>query len=166
MGLERRPNAFQRWLQWILSSKPARWLFPRILHLVDRFVYRLTGGRQTLTSLLGGLPVLLLTTRGAKSGEARTTPLLGIPWGENIILIASNYGQHHFPGWYYNLRAHPQATIAVDGKTGEYNAREITDETEYNRCWERAIAIYKGYNVYRAVAGRRIPVFLLEPKPV
>jgi deazaflavin-dependent oxidoreductase (nitroreductase family) len=166
MGLERRPNAFQRWLQWILSSKPARWLFPRILHPVDRFVYRLTGKRQTLTSSIAGLPVLLLTTQGAKSGEPHTIPLLGISQGGKIILIASNFGQHHFPGWYYNLRAHPQATIAVDGKTGEYTAREIANEDEYNLCWSLATAVYKGYNVYKAVAGRRIPIFLMEPKHI
>jgi deazaflavin-dependent oxidoreductase (nitroreductase family) len=166
MGLDRRPNAFQRSLQQMLSSKPARWLFPRILHLVDRSVYRLTGNRQTLTSLLAGVPVLLLTTRGAKSGALRTVPLVGIQQGENIILIASNFGQQHFPGWYYNLRANPQATISVNDKTEEYSAREITDKMEYDRCWDQATALYKGYNIYKDVAGRRIPIFLLEKMPV
>ncbi len=164
MGLERRPNPLQRWLQWIPSSGFGRWVLPRILHLADRAVYRLTGEKHTLTSLIAGVPVLLLTTRGAKSGALRTVPLVGTPHGKSIILIASNFGQHQTPGWYYNLRAHPEATITVEGHTQNYLAREIQDENEYQRYWAAAVSIYKGYDVYKAVAGRYIPMFILEPQ--
>lgn len=79
---------------------------------LDLPVYRLTHGSTTASSWLGGLEITMLTTTGAKPGSTRTSPVLCIPDGEDSILIASNYGRPHNPSWYYNLRAHPYATIA------------------------------------------------------
>jgi deazaflavin-dependent oxidoreductase (nitroreductase family) len=78
------------------------------LHHLDRPVLRLSRGRYSLTRLLAGLPVVTVTTIGAKSGQPRSLPLVALPDGEHVILIASNYGQKHHPAWYYNLRAHPE----------------------------------------------------------
>ncbi len=163
-SLNRRPNPLQRSLQWIPLTPPMRWLLPRSLHLLDRAAYRLTNGRHTFTSLTAGVPVLLLTTLGAKSGMPRTVPLVGIPQGENIILIASNFGQAQAPGWFYNLRANPRAQVSL-GKTSQaYLARLVTDPAEYAANWQKAASVYKGYNLYKTLAGREIPMFVLEPE--
>ena len=87
--------------------------YARTLHVIDKGVFKLTRGRTTFSAWLAGLPVAWLTTTGAKSGVERTSPVLAIPCGDGrLVVIASNYGQRHNPSWYYNLRAHPYATIA------------------------------------------------------
>jgi deazaflavin-dependent oxidoreductase (nitroreductase family) len=132
-------------------------------HRLDRPLLRLSHGRVSLTALLTGLPTLLLTTRGARSGERRTLPLLAIPDGDGFILVASNFGRSHHPAWYYNLRRHPQALVTLNGRTTAYRACEL-DGTERERCWQRAVALYPGYTLYAARAGgRRIPVLRLSP---
>jgi deazaflavin-dependent oxidoreductase (nitroreductase family) len=78
-------------------------------------------------------------------------------------LIASNFGNHHAPSWYYNLKAHAEALIEIEGQRFELKAREILDE-EYERLWKLAVAFYPGYAQYRKRAGRHIPLLLLEPK--
>src|SRR5947209_1572003 len=78
---------------------------------LDRPIHRLTRGRHTMGSLLSGLPVVMLTTTGARSGKPRTVPILGIPVQGGVAVIASNWGQQHHPSWYHNLRAHPEAQV-------------------------------------------------------
>ena len=161
--LTHRPNAAQRALQPILRTRPSSWFLARTLHHLDQPVLRLTGGRHSLTSLLAGLPVVIVTTIGAKSGQPRSVPLAAVPDGENVILIASNWGQDHHPAWYYNLRAHPEVQLTYEGQTVTYLARETTGE-ERERCWQRAGDLYSGYPRYRQRAGnRKIPVMLLTP---
>ena len=109
-------NAIQRLLRRFAASGPGSWLFARILHHIDRPVYRLTGGRHTFAALVSGLPVVMLTTTGARSGLQRTVPVLGLPTSDGIAVIASNYGQAHDPAWCHNLRADPAGEIAVDGE--------------------------------------------------
>jgi deazaflavin-dependent oxidoreductase (nitroreductase family) len=162
--LTHRPNAVQRFLHFIPKSRPGAWFFARTLRHLDRPIQRLSGGRQSLTHLMSGLPVVTVTTIGAKSGQPRTLPLLAVPDGENIILIASNFGQERHPAWYYNLRAHPQVQLTYEGKTATYLARE-TDDAERERCWQRAVDLYSGYAVYKERARqRKIGVFLLTPQ--
>ncbi len=74
-----RTNALQRALRRFAASRPGSWLFARILHRIDRPVYRLTRGRHTFASLVSGLPVVMLTTTGARSGRPRSVPVLGLP---------------------------------------------------------------------------------------
>jgi deazaflavin-dependent oxidoreductase (nitroreductase family) len=158
-----RPNAVQRALHVITRTQAGSWLLARLLHHLDRPVLRLSHGRFSLTSVLAGLPVVAVTTIGAKSGQPRTLPLVAIPDGENVILIASNFGQQQHPAWYYNLRAHPETRLTYKGKTVTYLAQE-TDGVERERCWQRAVALYSGYRLYQERAGRRkIGVFLLKP---
>ncbi len=162
--LTHRPNRVQRFLHFIPKSKPGSWFFARTLHHLDRPILRLTGGRQSMTNMLSGLPVVTVTTIGAKSGQPRSLPLVAIPDGEDVILIASNYGQKHHPAWYYNLHAYPEAQLTYTGKTVAYHARE-TDGEERERCWQRAVDLYSGYASYKARAGhRQIGVFLLTPQ--
>jgi deazaflavin-dependent oxidoreductase (nitroreductase family) len=113
--------------------------------------------------LLTGLPVITLTTTGAKSGKKRSVPLIGIPDGDNYIVIASNWGQKHFPAWYHNLTANPRVAITRDHQSGRYIARETTGE-EYDTYWKTAVEMYAGYAAYkRRTGGRRIPIVMLTP---
>ncbi len=162
--LTHRPNAVQRLLHFIPKSRLGAWFFARTLHHLDRPIQRLSGGRQSLTHLMSGLPVVTVTTVGAKSGQPHALPLVAVPDGENVILIASNFGQDRHPAWYYNLRAHPQVQLTYEGKTVTYLARE-TDDAERERCWQRAVDLYSGYAAYKERAGhRKIGVFLLTPQ--
>ena len=112
--LHYRPNVAQRSIHIITRTKAGSRLLARTLHHLDRPMLRLSHGRYSLTSALAGLPVVMVTTIGAKSGQPRQLPLVAIPDGENVILIASNFGQHHHPAWYYNLHAHPQARESIE----------------------------------------------------
>ncbi len=155
------PNVVTRTVRRVIATRPAAWLLARTIHYVDGATLRLSGGRTTASALLSGLPIIQLTTIGAKSGRPRTVPLVGIPDGERLILIASNWGQAKHPAWYYNVKANPAVTITRDGVTRPYVAREVVGE-ERATCWGRAVAVYPGYWGYAARAGRLIPVVVVE----
>ena len=108
-------NLIQQVLRRFAASGPGSWLFARIMHRIDRPFHRLTRGRCTSASFVSGLPVVMLTTTGAKTGQPRTVPVLGIPVQGSVAIIASNFGQHRHPAWYHNLRADPGAGVAVGG---------------------------------------------------
>jgi deazaflavin-dependent oxidoreductase (nitroreductase family) len=146
----------------IASSEPGVWFFSRVMHHLDRAVYGMSNGRFTAASLFTGLPVVTLTATGAKSGRERSVPLVGIPGdNEEIILIASNWGRDRHPGWYHNLKAHPKATLAWNGRSRPYRAREATEE-ERDAYWQKAERLYAGYAAYRRRTTRRIPIMILE----
>jgi deazaflavin-dependent oxidoreductase (nitroreductase family) len=147
------------------AVRPISWLYARMLHHIDRVVYRVSRGRATFTSWVTGLPIVMLTTTGAKSGRPRTLPVLGVPDEGSLVVIASNYGQRRNPAWYHNLRAHPQATIIFEGERREVVARELSGE-ERERWYARGVDIYPGWTEYRKrAAHRRIPVIELRPTP-
>lgn len=157
-------NWLRRLIRALAGTRPGAWVFARTLHHLDRLTLRLSGGRSTVAAVLGGLPLMTLTTIGAKSGQPRTVPLIGIPDGRNIILIASNWGQARHPAWYHNLRAHPEVMVTVNGRSLPYTARQL-DGAERERCWQKAAATYTGYTAYVLRAGsRQIPVILLIPQ--
>jgi deazaflavin-dependent oxidoreductase (nitroreductase family) len=161
--LYERANVFQRGLRRFAASGPGSWLFARVLHRVDRPVHRLTRGRATFASLLSGLPVVMLTTTGARSGRPRTVPVLGIPTPDGLAVIASNWGQRRGPAWEHNLRADPAASIAIGRQTRRVRAVEAEDERR-ERIWREGLQVYPGWSQYERRAGdRRIPVFVLEP---
>jgi deazaflavin-dependent oxidoreductase (nitroreductase family) len=123
---------------------------------------KITSGKHTVTEMVG-LPVIQLTTIGAKSGEPRTMPLVSLCDGEKIALIASNFGGKNNPGWYYNLKARPRCTVEVNGRAAEYIARQATG-AEREKYWELAVSYYVGYEKYKIrAAHRQIPVMVLEP---
>ena len=154
-------TVLQRLSRRLGSYRAGAWVFARVLHHVDRPVSRLTGGRQSLTGLLTGLTVAMLTTTGARSGQPRSVPLLGFDADDGFVVIASNYGQSSHPAWYHNLRADPQALLLVDGVTRAVVAELATGERR-ERLWATAVALYPGWQVYRSrVPDRDIGVFLL-----
>ena len=157
-------NAVQRALRRVAGSGPGAWLFARVLYRIDRPVYRLTGGRHTLASLLSGIPVLMITTTGARSGLPRTVPVLGLPTPGGFAVIASNFGQRRHPGWCFNLRAHPEGSLAVDGKSTRFRAVEVEGDRR-REIWAQGLLVYPGWSQYeRRASGRQIAVFVLEPQ--
>ncbi|MGO9889025.1 MAG: nitroreductase family deazaflavin-dependent oxidoreductase [Solirubrobacteraceae bacterium] len=158
-----RANAVQKAIRRLAASGPGAWLFARVLHRIDRPVYRLTRGRHTFANLLSGIPVLLLTTTGARTGRPRTVPVLGLPTADGLAVIASNFGQQHQPGWYYNLRANPEGSVTVDGRSRQVRAVEAEGDVR-RRIWEEGLRVYPGWAQYeRRASHRRIAVFVLEP---
>lgn len=164
LGYQVKPtNGPQRVMQRFAASKPGAWAFQRTLYPLDKAMFRATSGRMTVPGLLAGLPVIMLTTTGAKSGEPRTMPLLGIPMGDDMAVIGSNFGQKATPGWVHNLEADPSATVAYRDRSVAVSAR-LADDTEADRAFELAADVYPGYAKYRERAShRRIRVFVLEP---
>jgi deazaflavin-dependent oxidoreductase (nitroreductase family) len=158
-----RANGLRKGLRRFAASGPGSWLFARVLHRIDRPVYRLTRGRQTFASLLSGIPVVMLTTTGAQSGRPRTVPVLGLPTADGLAVVASNFGQHRNPGWYHNLRANPEGSVAVDGQVRRFRAVEVEDDRR-RRIWQEGLRVYPGWSQYeRRASNRRIAVFVLEP---
>jgi deazaflavin-dependent oxidoreductase (nitroreductase family) len=156
-------NLLQRALRRFAASGPGSWLFARILHHVDRPVHRLTRGRYTLTSLVSGLPVVMLTTTGARSGRPRTVPVVGIPATDGLAIIASNFGRHRHPAWYHNLRARPDAEIVVDGVRRRVRGVPAQGQRR-DHIWEQGLRVYPGFRQYeRRASHRSISVFVLEP---
>jgi deazaflavin-dependent oxidoreductase (nitroreductase family) len=155
-------NLFQRLLRRFAASGPGSWLFARILHHVDRPVHRLTKGRHTFASLVSGLPVVMITTTGAKSGKQRTVPVLALPVDDGLAVIASNFGQEHNPGWYYNLRANPAGEWAWRGEHEPFRAVEATGERR-SAIWQTGLQVYPGWTQYeKRAAHRDITVFVLQ----
>jgi deazaflavin-dependent oxidoreductase (nitroreductase family) len=156
-------NRFQRVLRRFAASGPGSWLFARLLHRIDRPVYRLTGGRHTFASLVSGLDVVMLTTTGARSGRPRTVPVLGLPTADGLAVIASNFGQRRHPAWYYNLRADPTGEVTVDGASRPFRAVEA-EGAQRERIWAQGLRVYPGWSQYeRRASQRRIAIFVLAP---
>jgi deazaflavin-dependent oxidoreductase (nitroreductase family) len=156
-------NPVQKVLRRVAGSGPGSWLFARVLHRIDRPVYRLTRGRHTFASLLSGIPVVMLTTTGARSGQPRTVPVLGLPTDAGLVVIASNFGQHRHPAWYHNLRADPHGTVTVTGRPRRFCAEEARGELR-ERIWQEGLRVYPGWSQYeKRAAHREIAVFVLEP---
>jgi deazaflavin-dependent oxidoreductase (nitroreductase family) len=156
-------NALQRATRRFASGGPGSWLFARMAHRIDRPVYRLTRGRHTFGSLVAGLPVVMLTTTGARSGQPRTVPVLGLPTDDGLVVVASNFGQRRHPAWYHNLRANPEGDVVVDGTKRRFRAVEAEGDRRA-RIWEKGLEVYPGWTQYESRAShRRIAVFVLEP---
>ena len=162
MSASAADNWARRFIRRTAATRPVSKLYARTLHHVDRRVYDATDGRTTFTSWAAGVPVVMLTTTGAKSGKRRTLPVLGFVEGDDVVVIASNFGQRHHPAWYHNLRANPRATIVLDGRTTEVEAGMVTG-AEREPHFERAIATYPGFAAYSRRAGREIPIVRLSP---
>jgi deazaflavin-dependent oxidoreductase (nitroreductase family) len=158
-----RANSLQKALRRMAATGPGAWVFARVLHRIDRPVYRLTRGRYTFASLVSGIPVVMLTTTGARSGEPRSVPVLGLPTDEGLAVIASNFGKHRHPAWYHNLQANPEGSVTVDGTSRRFRAVEAEGERR-SRIWEEGLRVYPGWAQYeRRATNRQIAVFVLDP---
>ena len=157
-----KANRLQKMMQAFGSSRVGAWFFSKSLHGPDRLLFKLTNARSTLPTILAGLPVIMLTTTGAKTGKQRTMPLLGVPIEGNIAIIGSNYGQKKTPGWVYNLEKNPSAVVSYQDRSATVIAR-LSAEEETNKIFELGGAFYPGYPKYRVRADHReIRVFVLE----
>jgi deazaflavin-dependent oxidoreductase (nitroreductase family) len=123
-----------------------------------RAVYRLTGGR--VLGRVAGMPVLLLTTTGRRSGRARTTPLTYFEAADDLVVVASNGGEDQPPAWWLNLREHPDATVTIGTRSRPVTARPASD-LEHGRLWPIITATHPGYAAYARRTTRPIPVVLL-----
>jgi deazaflavin-dependent oxidoreductase (nitroreductase family) len=158
-----KPNWFHRTVKLVAASRLGSFILSHTLHHLDRAVVRATRGRGSLTALLVGLPVLTISARGAKTGKRRDVPLIGLPIGNDIILIASNWGRSFHPAWYRNIMKDPNVTVTYRGLQERYIAREAQGDL-LAQSWARAVAVYPGYDAYRKRAGKRqIPVIVLTP---
>lgn len=156
-------NAFQRAIRRFASSGPGSVVFHAVAHRIDKPVFRMSGGKRTFASMVSGIPVVMLTTTGAKTGKPRTVPVLGVPTDGTVAVIASNFGQKRQPGWYYNLRANPEGEMFVESQRRRFRAVEATGE-QRQRIWNEALKVYPGFTSYEKRASHRdIHVFVLQP---
>ena len=110
-----------------------------------------------------GRPVILLTTRGARSGKLRKVPLMRVEHDGDYAIVASLGGAPKNPVWYHNVKAEPHVELQDATVTRDYTAREVTGE-EKAEWWKRAVATYADYEDYQRRTDREIPVFVLEPR--
>ncbi|MBK3636102.1 nitroreductase family deazaflavin-dependent oxidoreductase [Streptomyces asoensis] len=124
--------------------------------------YERSGGTEGTTLMDTGMPVILLTTRGAKSGKLRKTPLMRVEHDGRYALVASLGGAPKHPVWYFNVKADPQVELQDGPAKRDMTAREVTG-AEKDEWWERAVAAYPAYADYQKKTDRVIPVFVVEP---
>lgn len=130
-------------------------------------LYRRTGGR------IGGhlpgrpeAPIALVAHRGARSGAARTSPLMFLRMGEAIVVVASKAGQPRHPAWFHNLMANPDTTVQIGRAVIPVRAR-LADDAERERLWPALVTMYPGYAIYREHAAPRVlPIVVLQPTSV
>ena len=129
---------------------------------VDR--YEGSGGTEATTLRETGLPVIIVTNRGWKTGAIRKTPLMCVTDGENYILIASQGGAPKHPFWYHNLKADPNVEIRDKTDVHTMRVREVNDADERKRLWAIAVEAFSPYAEYQAKTERVIPIFVAEPR--
>lgn len=122
--------------------------------------YEATDGAEANT--LRGVPIILLTSVGAKSGKLRKTPLMRVDYNGEYAVVASKAGAPEHPVWYHNLKKHPHVELQDGPVRKDYTAREVTGD-EKAAWWERAVAVWPDYANYQAKTDRAIPVFVLTP---
>jgi deazaflavin-dependent oxidoreductase (nitroreductase family) len=153
-------NLALRAMEGAVATPPGTWFFKNVVSHFEPAMIKASGGKFQF----GSGPRVNVTAPGRKSGEPRTATLLYFTRGEEVILIASNFGGEHFPAWYYNVKAAGEAELQWRGGSGTYTAREA-DEPERTALFELAKKLYGGYaNYAKKTEGiRKIPVLILTP---
>ena len=123
-------------------------------------LYESSGGADGTT--MQGLPVVIVTNRGNKTGAARKTPLMRVVDGTSYVLVASRGGAPTHPVWYYNLKADPNVEIRDGAEVSSMRVREVQDPAEKQRLWDIAVEAYPPFRDYQEKADRVIPVFIAE----
>jgi deazaflavin-dependent oxidoreductase (nitroreductase family) len=152
-------NGYSRLVRWLGHQ---RWFAAtaRTMMPVDRWIQRVSKGRWTAIGR-HGMPALMLTTTGRRSGAPRTQPLLYAPDGDGYVVMGSNWGQPNHPAWSGNLIADPDATVVVDGATVPVRA-ELATGAERDRLRRLLIDVWPAYVTYeRRAAGRELRIFRL-----
>jgi deazaflavin-dependent oxidoreductase (nitroreductase family) len=120
--------------------------------------------REATGTPMEGRPLLLLTTTGARTGQRRTTPMMYVPDGDRLLVIASNIGAPKHPNWYHNLAAHPEVTVEVGAEIYDATA-VVTEGAERERLWATIVAGYPFFVEHQAKTARQIPSVALERRP-
>ena len=136
------------------EPSPAQWVRDQVE------LYESSGGQQGTTLRDTGLPVVVVTTRGNKSGKIRKTPLMRVEHDGEYAVVASLGGAPKHPVWYFNVVAHPHVELQDGPVKKDYQAREIDGE-EYDAWFERAVATWPDYAEYQTKTTRKMPIFVL-----
>ena len=137
---------------------------PRTIRLIGRlhaWLWRLTRGR--FVDAVGVAPFLLLTTMGRKTGRLRTTPVLYLEDGRDLVVVASFGGNDMHPAWYLNLKQYPEAEVVIRGERQPVTSREIASE-EKKLIWPRLVKSYPQFDIYQQRTSRQIPLMRLTAK--
>lgn len=126
-------------------------------------LYESSGGADGTTLRETGLPVIIVTNRGNKTGAIRKTPLMRVKDGDNYVLVGSQGGAPKNPVWVYNLRADAGVEIRDETEVYSMRVREVEDDSERARLWDISVAAFPPYADYQNKTTRKIPVFLAEP---
>jgi deazaflavin-dependent oxidoreductase (nitroreductase family) len=155
-----KKSSVQRAMESAVATPAGTWFFKHVVSHIEPAMIRMSGGRLQF----GAGPRVNLTVNGRKSGQPRTTTLLYFTEGDDVILMASNFGGEGHPAWYLNLAAAGECELEWRGGKGRYLAREA-EEPQRSELYERAKILYSGYGNYAAKTEgiRKIPVMILTP---
>ena len=157
---EKPRGVLYRAFAWVSSTRPMGWVSRGVLWKLDPLVMRATRGRLRLGGLL---PTALLETRGARTGEPRSTAVIYFHDGARATIVASKLGMPKHPSWFHNLRANPDVKLGGE----PFRAEIVEDPAERERLWALADQVFPGYALYReraSKAGRTIPLVQLTPR--
>ena len=138
------------------EPSPAAWVRDQVE------LYESSGGTRGTTLRDTGLPVVIVTNRGARSGKVHKTPVMRVEHDGRYAMVASKGGAPDHPRWYYNVRAHPLVEVQDGPHRQDMTARELSGD-ERAQWWDRSVAAYPPYAEYQRKTTRQIPVFVLEP---
>ena len=138
-------------------ASPRQWVAEQVE------LYEGSGGTAGLTLRDTGLPVIIVTNHGRKTGAIRKTPLMRVADGNRYILVASQGGAPKHPQWYFNLKADPDVEIRDKTEVRAMRVREVVDPVERERVWKIAVEAFPAYQEYQDKTKRLIPVFVAEP---
>ncbi len=139
------------------APSPSEWVRDQVARYED------SDGAEGTTLMDTGLPVVIVTTRGVKTGKLRKVPLMRVEHDGEYLAVASKGGAPQHPQWYHNLVADPAVRVRDAHAVGDYTARQITDPAERAAWWERAVAAFPPYAEYATKTDRVIPMFVLTP---
>lgn len=126
-------------------------------------LYEGSGGAEGTTLRDTGLPVIIVTSKGNKTGAIRKTPLMRVKDGDSYVLVGSMGGAPKNPVWVYNLRTDPEVEIRDRTEVQKMRVREVSDATERARLWEACVAAFPPYREYQERTSRVIPLFVAAP---
>ena len=145
-----------------VSKVTARSKLIKIISKIHGCIYRASKGK--IGRRLGNQEIVLLTTKGRKSGRERQVPLAAIPHLNNYFVVASFGGSHVHPGWFLNIRHNQNVRVRFGATTKRATASILqTSAIDYEHLWNKAISIYKGFDDYKEATPRRIPIVIITP---
>ncbi|MEA2147273.1 MAG: hypothetical protein QOF37_2723 [Thermoleophilaceae bacterium] len=160
-------RTYGRILAWLGRFRWFSWLTYTLIVPLDRALYKRTRGRLSVAHVgvrrAGALQTLLLTTTGRKSGQPRSTPVIYLEDGDQLVVVASNFGREHHPAWSSNLLADQRATVRIRDREESVAARQATDD-EKRALWPRLLELYPAWDAYTERTDRDFRAFFLQPR--